>query len=299
MPYFGEIAALATAFCWSWTAIFFTSAGQRIGSLPVNVWRLTIATGLLFLVSSISYGANPGLWYQGGKPLWLILSGVVGLAVGDSALFYAYVLFGPRKTTLTIAFSPVFTALIALWALDEKLSLLAWLGIIITTVGVFWVVFERTVNPTVKANQKFSWLGLTLGVVAALGQAVGLILAKAGMNNIVSPLAATFLRIISGAVVMWLFILISRQYKIMASSLGDRKGISLTLAGSIFGPFIGIWLSLVSVRYAETGIAATLMGLVPIMIVPWVAIIYKEKVTLRAIAGTLIAVAGSALLFNR
>jgi drug/metabolite transporter (DMT)-like permease len=73
----------------------------------------------------------------------------------------------------------------------------------------------------------------------------------------------------------------------------------LTVGGAICGPFLGIWLSLVSVKLIETGVAATLMGTAPIWVIPWVWILYGEKTSLRGLLGTIIAIGGIALLFQR
>jgi drug/metabolite transporter (DMT)-like permease len=67
--------------------------------------------------------------------------------------------------------------------------------------------------------------------------------------------------------------------------------------GAFFGPFLGVSFSLISIKYADAGIAATIMAMVPVLIIVPSAVIYKEKINLREVAGALLAVCGVAMFF--
>ncbi|HEX7555581.1 MAG TPA: DMT family transporter, partial [Leptolinea sp.] len=131
----GEIAAVLTAVCWSFTSIFFNNASRAIGSVRVNRLRLLVATIILVAVhwiifgSPIPFGATTEQWF------WLGLSGIIGLALGDAFLFQGYVHIGARLTTVIMALDPVFSALIAWVWLGEKLSQVEVIGILITVLG--------------------------------------------------------------------------------------------------------------------------------------------------------------------
>ncbi len=296
--YIGEFAALGAAFFWSWTLIFFTAAGERVGAFQVNVIRLTFAVPMLFIAAMILIGGSPLEWFQGGKPWLLILSGVIGLALGDIALFKSLILIGPRKTTLVFSTVPIMTAVIAWFTIQEKLSLPALLGIIVTVGGVGWVVAERTISRFDGSRRKF-WLGILAALLGTLGQALGLVLTKAGMAGEMNPLAATLLRMVGGLVTAYLMTVLAGRIKLVISAMKNRRAMALIAGGSTFGPFAGVWLSMIAVLYAETGVAATLMGMVPIMMLPVVRIVYKEKISPRALWGTFLAIIGVALIFNR
>jgi drug/metabolite transporter (DMT)-like permease len=299
LSYIGEAAALGAAFFWSWTAIFFSAAGQRIGSDTVNILRLCGAVVLLFVTGLLTISAPVSDWYLGGNPYYLALSGLIGLAIGDSALFQAMVMFGPRKATLILSVVPILTAFLAWGMLGEVLSTMEWLGVIVTVGGVAWVVLEKNSTPERYTQESTHNLtGLFLGLGAAFCQSVGMVLAKAGMGESVEPLAATFMRMIAGFGGMLISFTIGHKWRQIAHAMNDRKGLMLTGAGTVVGPFIGVWLSIVSIRYAHTGVAATLMGLLPIMVIPWTWLIYKEKPSPRAWVGTIAAVIGSLLLFE-
>jgi drug/metabolite transporter (DMT)-like permease len=298
VAYIGEITGLGAAFCWMWTMLLFSLAGERIGSLAVNVIRLSIALPLLIITTTILFGVNYSELYAGGNVWYLYLSGFIGLALGDAALFYALVAIGPRKTSLIFSSVPIATSLIAFFTIGERMSLITWVSIFITVSGIVWVISEKSVE-----NKRFPNKALTKGVIAVIigviFQAAGLVLSKAGMGGTVDPLPATLVRIFAGTIGMYLYVIVTRNIGTVLKGFRDMKAIALTAGGAFFGPFLGIWLSIISVKYTETGVTATLSATVPIMILPFAYFVYKEKLSGRTIIGTLMAVAGIVLLFNR
>jgi drug/metabolite transporter (DMT)-like permease len=67
--------------------------------------------------------------------------------------------------------------------------------------------------------------------------------------------------------------------------------------GAVTGPFLGVWMSLVAVKHTEAGVAMAIMSIVPVLVIPWVIIFFKEKVSLRAVLGAVLAVCGVFILF--
>ena len=124
MRYAGELAALATAVCWTVSSLAFALAGGRIGSLAVNIIRLTLALvaflifGIFTRGEALPLSASPTAW------LWLSLSGLAGFFFGDLCLFRAFVEIGPRLSMLIMALAPPLTALLGWLALGEKLTVL-------------------------------------------------------------------------------------------------------------------------------------------------------------------------------
>ena len=296
MPYLGEIAGLTTALCWSLTAIVFTAASKRIGSLQVNLYRLPMALILLF----ISYFLIDGKFEIVGSNLsWLLASGIVGLAIGDSFLFEAMVLIGARLSMILMALAPPMTAVLAYFFLGETVGLVGILGIIITIGGVSWVVGESRSDSN-GVPHKISWFGIICGLLGALFQAIGLILAKKGLSTEVSPLLATLIRMSGATVVMWSVTLFLKKVKNPISLFkADPIALKQMLLAVVFGPVLGVTLSLVAIKYTETGIAATLIATVPVVMIPFLIVIEKEWPTWRAVLGALVTVTGIAVLFLR
>jgi drug/metabolite transporter (DMT)-like permease len=297
MAYWGETAALTTAILWSFTSIFFTSAGRRIGSYHLNKIRIPTAAILLGVTLLITEGRLFPAQLSSSATAYLVLSGIIGLTLGDLCLFTAFVIIGTRLTLLIFATSPIIAALIAWPLLGEALGFWAVAGILITISGVVWVVREKGNGAHSFASGKKLLYGILLAMGGAAGQATGLVLAKAGMGATIEPLPATFIRMIAATGAIWLIGLIRRDNLTTIQKLRDRTALLLAIGGSICGPFLGVWMSLVAVRHTSAGIAATIMATVPVLVIPLVIIIYKESVSLRAVLGAIITAGGVAILF--
>jgi drug/metabolite transporter (DMT)-like permease len=290
----GELAALGTAFCWTITSLAFESAGKRIGSLCVNLIRLVMALGFLtvacYLFRGIAFPTDATSHAWG----WLTLSGLVGFTLGDLCLFRAFVLVGSRLSMLMMALVPPFTAILSGFFLGENLAPTDWLGMALTVGGVVWVVAERPSNVD-EPTQKRA-LGILLGGLAALGQASSLVLSKIGMGDY-NPFAATQIRVIAGiAGFACLFVFIGWWPKVF-KALSDKPAMARTALGGVFGPFLGVSLSLLAIQNTQAGVASTIMALVPVLIIAPSVLIKKERVTVRAIVGSVVAVGGAAILF--
>lgn len=293
--HYGELAALATACFWTVTALSFEFASKRVGSLAVNMIRLTLAFLLLAIFTFFSRGmllpfdASPHAWF------WLALSGLVGLVLGDYFLFKAYALISSRIAMLIMTTVPPMTALIGWLLLGEKMSLLHFFGMFLTVGGIFMAIFSMPENGN-RIRLNYPVKGIIFALIGAAGQAGGLVLSKYGMAEY-DAFAASHIRIIAGMVGYALIIIILRKSSLVTNALKDGKGMRAIGLGSFFGPFLGISFSLLAVKYTETGIAATIMAIVPILIIPPSVILFKEKFTWLEIAGAIISVAGVVLMF--
>lgn len=307
MPFLGESAALVAALLWAFTSIFFAEAGKRIGSFQVNLIRLVMAVGIYTIVLLVWDGRLFPEDLNSSQLGWLAVSGIVGLLLGDGCGFKALVMIGPRLTSLLYASAPIWTTIIAWVFLGEQLAWIDLVGIGLTVSGITWVVLERHSRNAATIDMRKGHpdsgsltKGVLLGIGAAIGQAIGLVLAKQGMffaGGTVQPMSASYIRMLVALVVIGGLALARGNPARLVPTWRDRKVMGLCGGGAIVGPFLGVWLSLVAVKYISTGVAATLNSMTPVMILPLVILFYKEKVTLRAALGALIAVAGITILF--
>jgi drug/metabolite transporter (DMT)-like permease len=266
--------------------------------MVVNRLRLLLAT--LFLIVAHFLLKMPLPWLAGSQRwFWLGLSGIVGLVIGDALLFEAFIRVGPRLSMLMMSLAPILSTLLAWLFLGERLTPLQLLAIFITVFGIAWVVQDRNGQAKEdRAGQRMALSGLLLGLGAAAGQAVGLVLAKEGLAGDFSPLSGTFMRMLAAATVLWAITLLRRQASTTLQKLSSRPGAALwILGGSFTGPFLGVTLSLVAVQRTEVGIASTLMALPPVILLPVGYFVFKERFGWPAILGTLVALAGVGMLF--
>ncbi|MEJ2368601.1 MAG: DMT family transporter [Acidobacteriota bacterium] len=288
----GETAALAASVLWAFTAIFFTQAGARIGSVNVNRIRLVIAVVLLGLSHWFVSGSPLPLHAGGARWLWLGLSGLVGLVIGDSFLFQSYLDLGPRKASLVFASWPIISSFLAWLLLDEVLTGLE-IGAIVLTVGsISWVVRERQIQPQKSGGAVHPVRGLFFALGGAAGQALGVVLAKKGLEGNFSPLTGTLIRMIVAAGGIWLLSALRGRLIRTLNRVWDARGLGFTFLGAVAGPFLGVWMSLIAVSHAKVGIASALMTLAPVWLLPMVWLIYREKLSWRAVIGTLFAMIG-------
>ena len=294
--FFGEFAALLTAISWSFTSIFFTIAAKKIGALNVNRIRLYFASLMLITAQLILYGNFVPINIEMSRWLWLGLSGIIGLILGDSMLLQAFVLIGIRLTMLLLSLVPIITTVLAWLFLNETLTPWEIFAVILTVGGISWVVLEKVNNKDSAQKQNFR-LGILCGLGGAFGQAFGLIAAKKGMYGDFPVLTATLMRILVAVSIFLLYSTVRKIVRPQKRSDKIKTALLPIFGGSFFGPFIGIWLSLIAIKYANIGIASTLMALPPIFLLPLTRIIFKEKVSWRALFGTIFAVGGVAMIF--
>lgn len=297
--YLGEIAALLTAVCWTVTAMAFESAGKRVGALSLNLIRLVI--GLIFLAiynAIFNDGFLPSA--TGYQWFWLALSGVVGFVLGDLFLFRAFILIGARISMLIMAMVPPITALIGWITLGEVLSGMEFLGMGITLAGIVMVISTKldikkgAFGKTLLAGPLV--LGILLALGGAVGQAAGLVLSKKGMQDM-NAFEATQIRIMVGVVGFAIVITLFRRWSHLLGALKDLKAMKFMTLGSFTGPFLGVSFSLLAVQHTDTGIAATLMALTPVLIIPAAILLNRERIKLIEIIGAIISIAGVALFF--
>jgi drug/metabolite transporter (DMT)-like permease len=294
--YQGELAALITALCWTFGSMSFESAGKRVGSLPTNILRLAIALILLAGFNGIVRGvllpvdATPRAW------TWLMLSGLVGFSIGDLFLFKAFVEIGARLSMLLMSLVPPITALIGWLLLSEVLSPVHFLGMFLTISGVGLVVLERNPGQKEKPGLAHPVRGILFGLGGATGQAVGLVLSKHGMGEY-NAFAATQIRVIAGLAGFIILFTARRDWARVGKALRNRVGMLRVTQGAFLGPFLGVSFSLLAVQHTATGIASTIMAIVPVLIIPPAVLIFHEKVTLREILGAVTAVVGVSLMF--
>jgi drug/metabolite transporter (DMT)-like permease len=293
MPYLGESAALLTALCWSLNSVCFTVAGRRVGSASVNIGRLLMAWVAMIAVHLVVFG-SPFPFHAGAARLgWLGLSGLIGFALGDALLFEAFVLIGARLAMLLMTLSPIFSALLAWMFLGQSLSLPKILAMIVTLGGIGWVVWGGGDHE----DHPHLWRGVLLGVGGAMGQSVGLICSMFGLVGNFPPISANLIRVTAGVIALVLYFGATGRLRNSLVTLRDGRATAFIGLGAVTGPVLGVVLSLIAITRASMGVAATLMSLSPVILLPVSHFVFKEKVGGHAILGTLLALAGAAALF--
>ena len=303
MPHLGEFAALLVAVFWTITALSFASASRTIGSLQVNWLRLVLAfffLGFLLLFRTGSFWPVENSVTSWG---WLSLSGLIGFVIGDFCLFLSYEYISARISMLVMALAPPIAAVTGYFILNESLTGMNLIGMLITLLGIAIVVLDKQAvddeeikKPKHLFKSVHSAKGLLLAFGGAAGQGVGIVLSKLGMQQY-DPFASTQIRIITGMIGFTIIILITGKVGKLKQAMKNKPAMGLVTLGAIFGPFLGVSLSLLAIQHTSTGIASTIMAIVPVLIIAPSVYLFKETVNKREIIGAVLAVAGVALFF--
>ena len=296
MNFIGEIAALATAFLFAMTALIFTSTARAIGSQATNRMRLLFALVYLVILNVILFREPLPFSADSSRWFWLSLSGVIGLSLGDAFLFQSLVSVGTRLGSLLLSLAPIFGSIIAWIFFHETLTVLQITGIVLALAGIGWVVLSHQEPPDTPHGH--TRRGVIFGVLAGLGQAVGLVFSKQGMSGEFSPFQANAIRMLAAVIFIWaLSVFDGSAAGTLKGLQGKPRVVGLLALGAFVGPVLAVTLSLLAIQYAEIGVASTLMALTPVIILPISYFVFKEKVGWQAILGTVLAIAGVAVLF--
>jgi len=292
----GELSAIGTAILWSLTYMQFTIAVRRIGPTHLNRLRLAIALLLLFVAHTIVTGSPIPMGAELSRWAWLILSGVIGFAISDALLFRALLHLGAHRTSLVMALIPIVSALLAWGLFGERLTGFQIAAALTTVAGIALVVSGRSDRGGEKTHRRAA-LGLLFALGAVGAQSLRYILSVQGMRGGFPVLSTNVIQILAATVAMWGVAGVTGSWRETWAALRDRRGAVMTSGGAFTGPFLGVTLSLVALSQAQIGVASTLMALPPVLLLPISRFVFKERITMRAIVGTVLAVGGVALLF--
>lgn len=295
VPFAGECAALLAALIWAVATFLYARTGNRAPAMLLNLVKGSLAVIMLTATILILGEGAPDL--ATADWLWLAGSGVVGIAIGDSAYFAAIKRIGPNQTLLVESLAPPLTGLLALVFLGEAIGLTAWAGIFLTMTGILWVVTE---HPTQGA---FSASGLACATLAALCQAAGMVMSRqVMMATPITPLWAALVRLGSASLVLWTLLPLIRPDLILRrkpwTAIGAaRHGRQLFAVAVFLGTFLGIWLQQAALKLTSAAVAQTLLSVSPLFALG-IARVLGQKISRRSLAGSLVTLAGIALFFR-
>ncbi|NDJ17045.1 DMT family transporter [Myxacorys almedinensis] len=295
ISYRGEIAGLSAALIWACASLVYIGVGRQIAPLALNLTKGWMAIALIALTGLATGQTLPTL--DSASLIVLLLSGAIGVGVGDTAYFNALNLIGARRTLLFETLAPALAALLALFFLQEQLSLQAWFGIFLVLAGVVWVVLERLPELSEAPHQTLR--GILFGLLAALAQAIGAVLSRSAfIGSDVDTLSSTLIRLIGATLVLLIWGTLQQQTREIVKPLQSQR-LFLIIAGTAFiSTYLGIWLQQTSLKYAPTGVAQALTSTSPLFVIPLVRLM-GDRVSMRAVVGVLIALVGVSLLFSR
>ncbi|MBU4272609.1 MAG: DMT family transporter [Planctomycetes bacterium] len=291
----GELAALGTATLWTLSSLTVTAAGKHVGSVAISFLRMAIACALMMVYGQLVAGSC--LPTGADLQTWLLLgiSGILGFFFCDACLMKAMLLIGPRLVLLIYSLTPPLTALASL-CIDDVLTLRDWAAMGATLAGVAWVVLERPNrdNPTHSPHNR-RW-GIALALFATTTSALGMVISREVMGYYDQPVAATLIRALASLPGYIVLITLWRRWPDIIAAARHRQAMAPLALGAAMGPFLGNVLIMVALTSTPAGVVTTITATMPVLILPFSVLFYREKISLRAVGGAFVAVAGVALL---
>lgn len=299
-------AAFLTTIFFSLSSIFANRSIRVVGATYANLGRLLVAALVLG-----AYAHTLGQGLGGEATYWLLLSGVVGMGLGDLAAFGAFPILGSRLTALVTQClaAPIAACTEYVW-LGTTLSgvQVLWSTVILAGVG-FALMPSRRHPPRVKVKP----IGFLWGAFSAAGQGIGAVMSRKA-NEIANASGQTldgitgaYQRILGGLVIALLFFLI-RGAITRALSRGERKvelppiadqpwyAFLWIPANGLSGAVIGVSCYQWALFTTSSGLVLPIVATTPLVIIPLSYWIERETPTLRSIIGAGIAVTGAVVL---
>jgi drug/metabolite transporter (DMT)-like permease len=299
----GEYYGIITAICWAFGIFPFTLSTKYFQATHVNLMRLVLAVLVLspFIMLKENLSLSnlfllPG--YQNW--LWLGLSGVVGLALGDYFSFSAFKAIGARNSSIFSTLAPGTAIIFGYLMLDEKINLIGFLGIFITVAGIIYISLQKKDQAS-----KMSLKGIGHAIGAALCQGAGLVLAKKAFENnlqIIAPFHAAWLRIMCSVFVLLMLSLFNKEIKTITRNVlkpENKKGLVYLSLGTLSGTVLGLTFAMQTISTIDSAVAQTIFSLVPVFAIPLAYLFHKEKITVRIIIGAILAITGVIVLIWR
>jgi drug/metabolite transporter (DMT)-like permease len=305
--YKGEFFAFSTTLCWSLAVFPFAEAAKRWGPSATNHFRLILGSILLTIVCLFNTSVSiKGLFLLPAWSdwIWFGLSGIFALTIGDFLGFSTYSILGPRIGSVFNTFTPGVVLIFGYFFLNERVNIVGVGGILITIIGVAGITLgKKEKNKLATGSLRITNKGILLGLCYALCQALSFIFAKKGMNSgtHISALQATWIRMLIAMAAAFVSRSLFRRIKVTYAPIiaNMNKGMRYAVCGTLLGPTIGAGFAMYAISLIDISIAQTIFAVVPVLVLLWAWIIYKEKITGQAIAGAAISVAGVVLLIWR
>lgn len=290
-----EWLALAAALLWAVSSLLSVIPARHLGTFAYSRWRMACTSVILISLTLITGG-----WHSVESPhiVPMMLSGLIGIFIGDTALFACLNRMGPRQAGLLFSCNAVFSAILGYFLFSETMTNLELAGSALVFSGVLTAIFfGRKKHSTLETLRGHLGIGILLGLVAALCQALGGIIAKPVIQSGVDPVAASAIRMLSALIAHSLFHLTGAKIT-KANQVMNHKIFGLTALNAFLAMVVGMTLILYALKDGNVGMVALLSSTTPIMLLPLIWLYTKQRPNLYAWLGALLAVIGTGILVS-
>jgi drug/metabolite transporter (DMT)-like permease len=290
-----EWLALASAFLWAISSMLSVTPAKHLGPFAYSRWRMGCTSVMLAIMAYLNGG-----WSTVDIELItpMALSGVIGIFIGDTALFACFNRLGPRQAGLLFSCHAVFSTILGFFLFSERMTPLEFIGSSFVFAGVVTAIFfgkRGQINNVLETTTGYLGVGIGLGLLSALCQAAGGIIAKPVMQTDIDPIAASAMRMIAAFSAHSLLYLTGSQLARARNTI-NRHVFFITALNGFLAMAVGMTLILYALQDGNVGMVALLSSTTPIMLLPILWIYTKQRPNRFAWLGAVIAVLGTGIL---
>lgn len=291
-----EWLALAAAFLWAISSLLSVSPARHLGTFAYSRWRMGCTA---LILSSMAFATGGWSSVEPHLITPMMLSGLIGIFIGDTALFACLNRMGPRQAGLLFSCHAVFSAILGYFLFSETMQGTELVGAVLVFLGVITAIFfgKKANTHELESIKGKVWVGIGLGLTAAICQALGGIIAKPVMQTSIDPVAASAIRMITAFLAHSLFRLsgakLARPINLMTG-----KMLGITALNGFLAMAVGMTLILYALQEGNVGMVALLSSTTPIMLLPLLWVYTKKRPNRYAWCGAILAVVGTGILVS-
>ncbi|MDN3696376.1 DMT family transporter [Vibrio cortegadensis] len=291
-----EWLALAAAFLWAISSLLSVSPARHLGTFAYSRWRMGCTA---LILSSMAFATGGWSSVEPHLITPMMLSGLIGIFIGDTALFACLNRMGPRQAGLLFSCHAVFSAILGYFLFSETMQGTELVGAVLVFLGVITAIFfgKKANTHELESIKGKIWVGVGLGLTAAICQALGGIIAKPVMQTSIDPVAASAIRMITAFLAHSLFRLSGAK---LARPINPMTGkmLGITALNGFLAMAVGMTLILYALQEGNVGMVALLSSTTPIMLLPLLWVYTKKRPNRYAWCGAILAVVGTGILVS-
>ncbi|MFN3577317.1 MAG: EamA family transporter [Tabrizicola sp.] len=283
------VLSLAAATAFAAAAMFIDSVSGRVGPLQLSRWQMSLAFLMTAAIAAVTGGWRT---LDLAMVLWLTASSAAGIMVGTLSYIATIQYSGPRISALLFTAASPFALALGFGFRGETVSLIQAVGAGLIVTGIALAISGPRQDEGARTPRPL-WMGISLGLLTSLAQALGSLLARPAMLAGADPVAAMGVRSGAGALFFMALLAVPALRPVAPPSRGEVRQIGLS---ALAGMVVGMSFLMAALARGDVGIVTTLSSTTPILILPMVWAVHGRMPGALAWVGAAVAVAGTALI---
>ena len=254
----GFFAAISAVFSWTFACSIWRRESEKLLPRQINIYKNVLAS-IFFLPVVLNIS-----WLSDLNSIFiLIISGIIGIAIGDTLYINSLKIIGTRKTLSFEALTPIIATIAATLSINEIYPQKVWIGSFIVSFSLLMIVRQNTYQKDHDTEIKI------VGILCALGSVLCAVFA-ALMSRVIlissnlTPLQTTEIRLLSASI--FLFLIFKKDFlNLLCNSPITMESHANLILSTLIGTNFGIFFQQMVFNFLPIGIGWTLLSLSPVL----------------------------------